>query len=62
MEERRITMYDNTKELLEDLELAKIEIREQKKTIKALTEVIAQLYFKYVPAGTEVKLRKKVEA
>ena len=55
-------MYDNTKELLEDLELAKIEIREQKKTIKALTEVIAQLYFKYVPAGTDVKLRKKVEA
>lgn len=36
-------------------------IKEQRKTIKALTEIIAQLYFKYVPDGTELHFRKKAK-
>lgn len=55
-------MYDNYRDALIDLNEALVTINEQKKTIEALTEVIAQLYFKYVPHEAEVKFRKKVKA
>lgn len=51
-------MFDRLVEAEEELAIKQMEINELKKTVKALTEVIAQLYFKYVPDGTEVRLRK----